>query len=143
MTDHRIPQAAAQSVEMIYLDQKIGNGRAEILPSNFTIEGSFEWPPDAIAIVQGLFHLRLTSDKTCSVEASYPGLLHHAISAREASYFTILIGARPQFNVTTPDGDFLVFGTTGPFGDPERVTGYQLGIQAAGQHPLAFTFRIL
>jgi len=143
MSSDLVPEAVGQTVEMIYLGQKIGTDTAEILPGDFAIHGPFNWPPASIAITEGLFHLVLTSDKTCSVKASYPGLLQDEIDAPEAEYFTLLIGARPQFNITTPNGDRLVFGTTGPFGDPERVTGYQLGIQPTNQHGLTFNFRVV
>ena len=143
MSDLQIPEALSQPVVMIYLEQKIGSGEITIAGPGVTIDTPFEWPPEAIAVAQGVFHLELTSDKTCSVKASYPGLLAKPIDTPVASYFTILIGARPQYNITTPSGDLLVFGSTGPFGDPEKVTGYQLGIQEKGRHPLSFNFHVV
>lgn len=143
MAEVKLNVADQQNVRMIYLGQDIGGGTITGASDQIDIEVEFEWPPDAIAIVQGTFHFKILSDNTCAVEASFPGLLQKDIQDRDASYFVLLIGARPQFNITTHQGDKLVFVSTGPFGDPEKVTGYQLGIAEPGQHGLTFDFETL
>ncbi len=132
-----------QEVEMVYLDQTIGGGRINGGGRQVTIETTYGWPPEAIAEVEGLFFVGFHNQETCSVRASYPGLLREPIEDNEARYITLLIGARPQILITTHSGARLSLFASGPFGDPERNTGYSLGIVEPGQHPLNFVFRFV
>lgn len=143
MSDHTFAAVESQNVEQIYLDQKIGSGTVTSSASQMSIHTDFNWPPDAIALVAGLFDLTILSSSTCSVKASYPGLLRDPIDSPDATYFVLLLLARPQFNITASNGTKLTFASTGPWDQPEEVTGYSLGISEPGQPPISFTFTIV
>ncbi len=135
------PPISGQEVRMFYQDQAIGGGIINAVGRQVTIETTYEWPPDAPAEIEGLFFFAIRNEDTCAVRASYPGLLHEPIEDNEARYTVLLIGARPQIQITTRSGARLSAYASGPFGDPERVTGYSLSIVEPEQHPLNLVFR--
>ncbi len=135
------PPISGQEVRMVYLDQTIGGGIINSGGRQVTIETTYEWPPDAPAEIDGLFFVGFHNQETCNVRASYPGLLREPIEDNEARYTTLLSGARPQILITTRSGARLSVWASGPFGDPEKVTGYSLGIVEPEQHPLNLVFR--
>ena len=143
MSEAKFAIVDSQKVNQVYLDQVIGSGTVTSIVNRIAINTEFNWPPDAIALVAGLFDLAILSSDTCSVQASYPGLLKDPIDAPDASYFVLLILARAQINITTPSGAHLTFITTGPWNEPGVVTGYSLGIAEPGQPPISFTFPIV
>lgn len=132
-----------RQVEMFFLDQPIGGGTVRANGRQVTIETTFHWPPESGAEVEGLFFVGFHNRESCNVRASYPGLLHEPIADNNARYTVLLFGARPQLQITTDSGARLSAVSTGPFGDPGRVTGYSLGIVEPGQHPLNFVFRFV
>jgi hypothetical protein len=141
MPDSQLAVAASEAVRMIYLGHDIGGGKVVGGADTIDVDVSFNWPPEAIAEVGGHFHLKILSDETCAVAASFPGLVD-PLKDGDASYYVLLIGARPQFYITTHAGDRLFWSSTGPFSQPEIVTGYELGIQPANGHAVNFKFPI-
>ena len=122
--------SVTQKVDVIHNSVSIGSGTAEMEGERLAITGSYEWPPDAPAEVAFSFHLELRQDRTCSIEVDWPGLLPNRIADDQASYFILLILARPQINVFNQDQTFhaTVF-FQGPPNQPPVVNAISIGVQ--------------
>lgn len=106
----------------------IGRGVATSSINTHSVEGSYQWPPDAPAEVPFVFRLRLLQAPHCEVEVSWPGLLVERIEDVDATYVETLISGRPGILITTRQGDTITFVYTGPSIEPSQATGFQVSV---------------
>lgn len=134
--------ASVQPVEVIHGTDSIGSGQIVTTPSRLDVSGHYQWPPDAPAEVGFTFSFEILSPNTCNVSVNWPGLLPKEIGPTKASYIMLLLMARPQFLITTPDGVHVNATYVGPFGHPEIVTALQVGVGGPeGDYSQALSFR--
>jgi hypothetical protein len=130
-------------VTVLFLSDRIGSGNLVTTGTDIGVTGHYQWPPDAPAEVRFSFNFRILSPNTCDVAVNWPGLLRQPIGPTKASYITLLLMARPQFLITTPDGAHISVTYLGPFGQPEIVTGLQVAVaNANADHSVSLVFQI-
>jgi hypothetical protein len=140
MSQHQF-NVSTQPVTIKLMEKVIGSGVQNADESTIAVNGSYNWPPDSIAEVEMSFFLNTHANNVCTVEVNWPGLISAPIPRQEASYWVWLVLARPVVNVQTSSGDLIVFSYTGPPGDPEKITGFQISVMESGaQHATALTF---
>lgn len=133
----------AQAVTVIHLNQKIGSGKLTSTESGLAVHGSYQWPPDAPAEVRFSFVFTPLSENTCTVEVNWPGLLSRRIPEEKASYFMLLLMARPEYVISTSSGDNVTATFMGPMGHPEITTALQVNAtisDASSSASLVFRF---
>ena len=118
------------AVGVIHGDRRIGSGELVQLPTGIKVTGSYEWPPDAPAVVRFEFDFTILSQNTCEVAVNWPGLVP-PIAKTRASYIMLLLMARPDFLITTPAGDHVTAAFLGPMGHPEITTALQVAVATA------------
>ena len=123
--------AADTPVHVLFGDRHIGDGVAEVTPSQIRVTGHYEWPPDAPAVVRFAFSFRILGEDTGELAVDWPGL-SRPIPPTLASYFMALLLGRPDFMITTRDGDHATIAFVGPMGHPEITTGMQVTVTDAG-----------
>ena len=126
-----IVAAADTPVHVLFGDRHIGDGVAEVTPSLIRVTGHYEWPPDAPAVVQFAYSFRILGESTGELAVDWPGL-SKPIPPTLASYFRALLLGRPEFLVTTREGDHSTIAFVGPMGYPEITTGMQVSVTDAG-----------
>jgi len=131
-----------QPVAVIHGSDTIGSGTVVTTASRLDVTGHYQWPVDAPAEVQFQFSFEILSSNTCNVTVNWPGLLPGEVGPTKASYIMLLLMARPQFLITTPDGVHINATYVGPFGHPEIVTALQVGVGGpAGDYSQMLSFR--
>ncbi|HEU0055154.1 MAG TPA: hypothetical protein VFQ39_18335 [Longimicrobium sp.] len=130
-------------VSVIFLSDRIGGGDLVTTDASIRVAGHYQWPPDAPAEVRFSFDFQILTSDLCDVAVDWPGLLRGPIGPTKASYIMLLVMARPQFFITTPDGAHITVTYVGPFGQPEIVTGIQVAVaSASADHSVSLLFRI-
>jgi hypothetical protein len=122
----------AHAVSVVYADQDIGSGQLTMTPDGIRVEGRYEWPIDAPALVWFSFTFDILTENACRVEVRWPDLLRGQIPLQDARYHRVSFRARPDFLISTPAGDRVTAEFVGPMGRPELANGLQVSVALAG-----------
>jgi hypothetical protein len=130
MEPNTLPQGFAEwekNVAVVYDKQSVGTGTVAETSTQLSVQGHYELGM-AIAIVAFDFSVSLRPDKTCTVQANWPGLLEpNPIGPIEGTYVWVYVLARPSLLVRT-NGYQINLTYTGPMGQPEITTGFTINI---------------
>ena len=126
------PELARQvtAADVVLGDRIIGTGQVATSATSIQVTGSYEWPPDAPAVVRFSFDFTIVTANSCEVAVEWPGLIP-AIPRTRASYIMLLLMGRADFLITTPAGDHVTAAFMGPFGQPEITTALQVAVATA------------